>query len=89
MKSIRVLIFGLSPNLGGIESFFINHSKYNDNENIIYDFVFSEKTHYQDELTKKGSEIHYIKYSRRKNPIKYYKEIKKNLENEYDFVGKM
>ena len=79
MNSIKVLIFGLSSILGGIESFFINHLKYNDNENIIYDFVLSKKTHYQDELTKNGSKIHYIKYSRRKNPIKYYKKIKKNI----------
>lgn len=83
---LRVLVFGLTKNFGGIESFFVNHLNHKDSK-MVFDFVLPTKTSYENSLRENGANIHYINSSRRKKPLKYYKEMKKIFKNNrYDYV---
>lgn len=86
-KKIRVLHIGPSSNPGGIESV-VKSWVINKPENIQFDFVNLEKIPlaYEDVLIKNGCNI-YNATSRKANPFKSKKEIKKIIEDgNYDYV---
>lgn len=81
----RVLIFGLTGQSGGVESFVMNYYRNIDREKIQFDFIsFTDKLAYKDEIENLGGEI-YTFISRNKNPIKNYIQLnsffKKNHSN--------
>ena len=90
MKKIKVLVFGLSPNRGGIETYVYNTYKNLNHKDICFDFVdtssASENLAYQDEFEKFGSNIYKIT-KRTNNLVKSYSEIKNIIKkNDYDYV---
>lgn len=83
---LRVLHFGYTANLGGVEVFVSNMNKYF--KNVIIDLVVStnEKIPYEDEFLSKGSEIYRIT-PRKSNPVKYFFDIAKVIkQSNCDYV---
>jgi len=85
---MKILHYGLSNNLGGIETYLFNLVNNIDKEKYVNDFLIIgyEKPCYFEELKKIGCQFHFIT-SRRQNPIKGVNEIKKILKNNnYDIL---
>ena len=86
-KEIRVLQIGVHDKIGGIETFIMNYYR-NMNRSIIqFDFVsMFNKLYFEDEMINLGAKIYKIA-NVKKNPIKYYFQIKKIIkENNYKIV---
>lgn len=84
---MRVLHIGMSPNVGGLESF-VKSMYENIKDDVTFDFVniYDEPLAYEDYYKSCGSKI--IKITpRRKNPYKSFKELKKIISNgNYDYI---
>ena len=72
----RILIFGMTENPGGIESFLLNYYRNIDREKIQFDFLcnFSEPAAFEDELIRLGGRVYHIS-PRSKKPFRYKKEL--------------
>lgn len=86
----RVLVFGMTTNVGGIESFIMSYYKRFDRTKVQFDFLCNthDKVAYEDELRKLNSHIYKISM-RSENPFKYNREIRaffKQHANEYDCI---
>src|SRR4051794_23409109 len=58
---IRVLAFGLSTGMGGVESYLMNLYRNIDRSKIQFDFVVSGGScYYSDEIKKLGGQIFYV-----------------------------
>ncbi|MCL2798410.1 MAG: glycosyltransferase [Firmicutes bacterium] len=85
---IRILFQGLTPFVGGTEVFTYNLIKNLDRSVFQCDFV---TTHHDMAFTEEFKvlkcEFHYIKHTRRQNPIKNYFEVKRVISSgHYDFL---
>lgn len=86
----RVLVFGMTPNYGGVESFILNYYSNMDRSKIVLDFLCN--THddlaYSAQLREMGSTIFHIT-PKGENPFKYKRELraffKHNAKN-YDSI---
>ena len=69
----KVLVFGITENPGGVESFLLNYYRKIDKTKIQFDFLCNthNKVAYEDELKILGSHVIHITM-RSKNPLKYY-----------------
>lgn len=86
----KVLVFGVTENPGGVESFLLSYYRKIDKKKIHFDFLCNthQKVAYEDELIALGSEVIHITM-RSKNPLKYYQELNafmKSHASEYDAV---
>lgn len=85
---IKVLVFGMSGQTGGIESVLINSFRSADKDSVRFDFIqLYDSIAYEDELKASGAQI--FKIARRgKNPFKNRSQLKAffNNHNDYDFV---
>lgn len=86
----RVLVFGMTPNPGGVESFLMSYYKKIDKQKIHFDFLCNthEKIAYEQEIKSLGSKIFKVSM-RSKHPIKYRNELKKFFKNnaqDYDCI---
>lgn len=83
----KVLIFGMTAQTGGIESFIMNYVRHMVGNGIEFDFlVYNSPPAFSDEIEKLGGRIIVIP-SRGKNPFKCISAIKRVLtETEYDAV---
>ena len=74
---IRILVFGMTENPGGVESFLMNYYRHIDKNKIQFDFLCNSynKVAYEDELISLGGRVYHIT-SRSKNYIKFTKELK-------------
>ena len=86
-KPIRVLQIGMHDKIGGVEIFLMNYYRNINRNNVTFDFISAtNELCFQDELKKYGSNIYYVSNYKR-NPIKYYNEIKKIIkEGKYEIV---
>lgn len=81
----RILYFGMSNNLGGIESFIINYYRKIDKSKFKIDFVKTQdKICFEKEIIDSGSKIYQIE-PRRKNFIKYYVELYQLLKKHKEY----
>lgn len=72
---IRILVSGLTENLGGVESFLYNYISNIKSSNLHFDFLcYEEKTAYEREFVEMGCNFYRIP-SRRKSPFQYYREL--------------
>lgn len=88
--SINVLIFGLSNNLGGMETYVYNSYKNMDHKIIHFDFVTTSPINkpmaFEEDYIKMGSKIFHIT-KRTENWFRSNNEIKKILlKNQYDYI---
>lgn len=84
----RILVYGMTDNRGGIESYVMALYRNADKEKVQFDFVTDFPTMaYDDEVKRGGSLIHYIP-AKSKNPIGHLRAFRKILKNhpEYDTV---
>lgn len=77
----RVLVQGMTENLGGIESCILNYYQNVDRERVQFDFLcnFEGKVAYEEELLALGARVFRVT-PRSKNPIKFRKELKQLYE---------
>ena len=86
----KVLVFGMTPNPGGVESVLMNYYRNINNKKVHFDFLCNsyDKIAYEDELVANGSKIFKVAM-RSKHSIKYHKELneffEKNASN-YDAI---
>lgn len=83
----KILVVGLTDNLGGIESFFMTYYRRLSKKKFHFDFVtIFPKIAFQDELEKDGCKIYFLP-SFKRHPYLYQKELRKVIkENAYDVV---
>ena len=81
-NTIKVLQFGMSPILGGIDSFIINQYRKLDIDRVRYDFVNQNadlgKLYFQEEIEAKGDFIYEIP-QRKRHPLRHYFSVIKVL----------
>lgn len=72
----KVLVFGMTENPGGVESFLMNNYRNINSHKIHFDFLCNtiNKIAFEDEILKNNSRIFNI-YPRRKNPFRFRKEL--------------
>lgn len=82
---LRVLVFGMTENPGGVESFLMNYYRNIDRTAIQFDFLCNSYNPiaYEDEIHSLGGKTFHIT-SRSSNSIKYYKELKTFFANHSD-----
>lgn len=88
MNPIKILIVGMSPDVGGIENFVIQTLRNIDSEKFTFDILtFCTRCAYEDEITARGSSVFHIT-RRGENPIKNYIEQVHFFKNaqDYDYV---
>ena len=68
----KVLVFGITENPGGVESFLLNYYRHINRENIQFDYLCNtqQKVAYEDELLSLGAHTFHIT-SRRQNPAAF------------------
>ena len=73
----RVLVFGMTENPGGVESFLINYFRNIDRSKIQFDFLCNTllPVAYEEELKQSGSDVYHIT-PRRKSRIRFSRELK-------------
>lgn len=73
----RILVFGMTENPGGVESFLVNYYRNIDRDKIQFDFLCNSHNPvaYEDELINLGGRTYHIT-ARSKNPGLYKKELK-------------
>lgn len=86
----KVLVFGMTSNIGGIESFIMSYYKRFDHSKIHFDFLCNthDKVAYENELRKLDSKIFKVTM-RSKHPLKYKRELTsffKRYAAEYDCI---
>lgn len=72
-KPIRVLYWGMSSNIGGIESFIMNVYRNIDREKVQIDFITShdhDKIAFEDEIEAMGGKVYRVMYSESESLIK-------------------
>jgi glycosyltransferase involved in cell wall biosynthesis len=87
MKKIKILLIGMSSNLGGIETYLYNLVKNADLNLFQFDFLYSEfdTMAMENDLKKIGCNIYKIT-PRFINYQKHIKELKKIYKNNYDYI---
>ena len=86
----KVLVFGMTSNMGGIESFIMSYYKRFDHSKIHFDFLCNthDKVAYEDELHKLHSKIFKVTM-RSKHPLRYKSELNsffKRYATDYDCI---
>lgn len=88
-KTNRVLVFGMTQTVGGVEAVIMNYYRKMDKDKIQFDFLCNTETvAYEDEIEKLGGKIYKIP-SRSKKIIKYYKALNnfyKENAGKYDII---
>lgn len=82
VKMNRILVFGMTENPGGVESFLVNYYRNIDRDKIQFDFLCNshQLVAYEDELIKLGGRTFHIT-ARSKDRNNYKKELKAVFEN--------
>lgn len=82
---VRVLVFGMTENPGGIESVIMNYYRNLDREKVQFDFLCNSynKIAYEDEVLAMGATTYHIT-ARSVNPIKYRRELSKVFKENAD-----
>ncbi len=87
-NKIKILVFGMSDNVGGIETYLYNLAKTCDYTKFQLDFVEMSENEivYKEEIKKFGAQIIKLNF-RNGSWIHYYKNLKKLLsDSKYDYV---
>lgn len=73
----RILVFGMTENPGGVESFLVNYYRHFDRSKLQLDFLCNsyDPVAYEDELLALGGRTFHI-IARNKNPFKYRQELR-------------
>ena len=84
-KQIRILQIGMHDQVGGVENFLLNYYKHIDRNRIQFDFINQyDKLCFEEKIKKMNGRIYKVT-NVKKNPIKYYFELKK-IVRQYDTI---
>lgn len=83
----KILVTGLSSNIGGIETFFMSYYRLLKEDNFKFDFITIDSSiAFEDEILSNNDRIFKLP-SFKKNPLGYYKKLNKIMkENNYDVL---
>ena len=87
-EPIRILYWGMTSNIGGIESFIMNVYRNIDRTKVQIDFLLNhaqEKIAFEDEIINLGGKIYRIMYSERESLIKSRTELDKFFREHSEF----
>ena len=85
---IRVLYWGMTENIGGIESFIMNVYRNIDRSKIQIDFLLNHnagKIAFEDEITEMGGRLYRVMYSERESFFKARSSLKKFFKEHKEF----
>lgn len=83
--TMRVLMVGMYPGIGGVESFVMNYFRHIDRTQVMFDFINAyDELHYSDEIINFGGRIFDVS-NFKKNPVRYYHQLV-TIMKEYDIV---
>lgn len=87
IKDIRVLQIGMHDKIGGIETCLMNYYRELHKKNIQFDFITTFDTIcFEEEINRLGGKVYKI-CSEKKNPFKYYNQLKEIIKNnKYNIV---
>lgn len=87
-KLKKVLVTGMSKNLGGVEKFIISYCKRIVSTNMKFDFIITdEKCALENEIQEMGAKKYRLKQKHFKHPFKFEKEFASILKSEkYDAI---
>ncbi len=72
---MRILQIGMSPLLGGVESFIINYMERLKKYDIFFDFIsMYDRIAYEDQIIKAGGKIYHVSHVKR-YPVSFYKQL--------------
>lgn len=77
-KPIRVLQYGMSDTLGGVETFLMNVYRHIDREKVQFDFLLPHTVHdmpFADEAESMGAHIYPVLYSQRESVVKAHNSM--------------
>ena len=85
----RVLVYGMTDNLGGLETFMLSYISNIDNDKVVFDFIAPyEKISIEEEINELGGTVYHLP-KRKENIRAYMNEFKvfmKNNASKYDAV---
>ena len=87
-KPIKVLFWGMSSNIGGIETFIINVCRNIDHSKVKVDFITShdhDKLAFEDEIVAMGGCVYRVMYSERESFVKARTSLKKFFKEHNDY----
>lgn len=87
---IRILQWGVTGNLGGVEAFIMNVYRNIDRSKVQFDFLASHnegKLAYEDEILDMGGRIHRVMYSQRESLTKSHSELLRFFREHSEFSG--
>ena len=77
----KILIFGMSDNLGGVETVIMNYYRNMNKDNLQFDFLYNtEKIAYEEEIKNMGGNT--FKITPRAKSLKQYKKDMKEWRRE-------
>ena len=84
---IRILMIGMHDKIGGIEKFLINYYRNINRDLIQFDFInMFDSICFENEIKQMGGKVYNV-INVKKNPIKFYKQLKKVItDNHYNIV---
>lgn len=76
-EPIRILHWGMTPSVGGMETFLIEIYKHIDRTKVQFDFLIAHdgSIAYEDEIRKLGGRIYRVTYNFKENPYLYTKAL--------------
>lgn len=83
MSKKKIMVLGMSPNVGGVETYIMNWLRRVDQAKYEFYFPYHKKIAYKEELIKLGGKLIKLEATRH-SPIKYYTKLKSIFE-QYDF----
>lgn len=89
-ETIRILVWGMSENIGGIETFIMNVYRNIDRNKVQFDFLCSHNSPriaFEDEIEQMGGRIFRIMYSERESIIKSRKCLKDFFKQHPEIKG--
>ena len=83
----RILMVGMHDKIGGVETFLMNYYRNIDRNKIQFDFVnMYNAMCFEDEIKQMGGNVYKVT-NVKKNPIKYYKQLKRVImEHKYSTI---
>lgn len=81
----RILIVGMHPDIGGVETFIMNYFRHIDRTKIMFDFInWYDHICFEEEIIQLGGKIFNI-VDVKKNPLKNYIQLKNIMKN-YEII---
>ena len=89
-RPIRILHWGMTSGLGGLETFLMNVYRTIDRDAVQFDFLVphdERKLAFEDEIVDLGGNVYRVMYSRRESPVRALTCLPDFFKEHHDFAG--